>query len=187
MRSYTENQGGPDFELEKFAVNSIISATHTGEMDPQDQKDIIKKIKSSGQGDGDSEDVPTDDTEDLNVDEPTDDAGDKGFGEPDPDMEESVVIEYEENIDNNLPIGENFSIFVEKMIMSKINKENFLTETVEEVFGLLGSDMDAEPEIETPVKEPDTKEKEPSTKPTRRNKPWKVPRIKENPDPKARI
>jgi hypothetical protein len=61
LRKYTEDQGEPDFELEKFAVNSLLSATHTGEMDAEDQKSIIKKVKSSGKGDGDEE--STDDTE----------------------------------------------------------------------------------------------------------------------------
>jgi hypothetical protein len=61
LRKYTEDQGQPDFDLEKFAVNSLLSATHTGEMDSEDQKDIIKKVKSSGKGDGDEE--STDDTE----------------------------------------------------------------------------------------------------------------------------
>jgi hypothetical protein len=61
LRKYNEDQGQPDFDLEKFAVNSLLSATHTGEMDAEDQKDIIKKVKSSGKGDGDEE--STDDTE----------------------------------------------------------------------------------------------------------------------------
>jgi hypothetical protein len=67
LRKYNEDQGQPDFELEKFAVNSLLSATHTGEMPPEDQKDIIKKIKSSGKGDGDEEpsDDDTSDTEET--------------------------------------------------------------------------------------------------------------------------
>jgi hypothetical protein len=48
LRKYTEEKGEPDFDLEKFAINSVISATNTAEMDEEDQKDIIKKIKSSG-------------------------------------------------------------------------------------------------------------------------------------------
>jgi hypothetical protein len=262
MRKYAETQGQPDLELDKFAVNSVISAAHTADMDPQDQEDIIKKVKSSGQGDDNAEDVPTDNAEDV----PTDDA-EGGFGDEDveenmivdgidsdvkksedemyvgylkpygdekpfivhtpdgpqkfeycwaeyPDGKhdiavyayagdvtygykwfrkaflhinesEDVVIEYEENIEENLPIKENFSTFVEKLITDKMAKNNFLLETVEEVFSLLGDKSDPEIETEKPVKEPDTKEKEPATAPTRRNKPWKVPRIKENPDPKA--
>ena len=44
LRKYNEEQGQPDFELEKFAINSLLSATHTSEMDAEDQKDIINKV-----------------------------------------------------------------------------------------------------------------------------------------------
>jgi hypothetical protein len=54
LRQYTKEIGNPDFELEKFAVNSVISATHTGEMSEDDQKDIIDKVKESGES-GNSE------------------------------------------------------------------------------------------------------------------------------------
>jgi hypothetical protein len=47
LRSYTKELGKPDFELEKFVINSVISATNTSEMSDEDQKDIIKKIKKS--------------------------------------------------------------------------------------------------------------------------------------------
>ena len=50
LRTYTQNQGGPDFELEKFAVNSLLSATHTSQMDSTDQADIIKKVETAGRG-----------------------------------------------------------------------------------------------------------------------------------------
>jgi hypothetical protein len=53
LRKYTEEQGQPDFELEKFSINSLLSATHTSEMDAEDQKDIINKVKEAGQGDED--------------------------------------------------------------------------------------------------------------------------------------
>jgi hypothetical protein len=80
LRKYTEDKGSPDFDLEKFAINSVISATHTAEMDDEDQKDIIKKIKSSGgkekdvnvdvnvdTGNGDEEVVSTDDEVDVDT------------------------------------------------------------------------------------------------------------------------
>jgi hypothetical protein len=51
LRKYTEEQGQPDFELEKFAINSLLSATHTSEMDAEDQKDIITKVRTAGEGD----------------------------------------------------------------------------------------------------------------------------------------
>jgi hypothetical protein len=77
LRKYNEDQGEPDFELEKFAVNSLLSATHTGEMDAEDQKSIIKKVKTSGKGDGDEESADdsenTDDTETDDTDTETTD------------------------------------------------------------------------------------------------------------------
>ena len=59
LRKYNDERGEPDFDLEKYAINSVISATHTAEMDEEDQKDIIKKVKMSGAGD-DNDDVDKD-------------------------------------------------------------------------------------------------------------------------------
>ena len=89
LRKYTEDNGEPDFELEKFAINSVISATHTAEMDNEDQKDIIKKIKSSGN-----------DEKDVNVDVNVDTGGDTGEEEPKSDDEE-IDMDAEENLDEN--------------------------------------------------------------------------------------
>jgi hypothetical protein len=89
LRKYTEDNGEPDFELEKFAINSVISATHTAEMDNEDQKDIIKKIKSSGN-----------DEKDVNVDVNVDTGGDTGEEEPKSDDEE-IDMDTEENLDEN--------------------------------------------------------------------------------------
>lgn len=66
LRKYNDERGQPDFDLEKYAINSIISATHTSEMDEEDQKDIIRKIKTSGAADK-NDDVD----KDLNIDEPS--------------------------------------------------------------------------------------------------------------------
>ncbi len=54
LRNYSNDRGEPDFDLEKFAINSVISATHTSQMDDSDQKDIIRKVKTSGVGDNDT-------------------------------------------------------------------------------------------------------------------------------------
>lgn len=71
LRKYNENQGQPDFELEKFAINSLLSATHTSEMDSNDQEDIIKKVKTAGNGDnGDDE------NQDNDNDSESEDSGD---------------------------------------------------------------------------------------------------------------
>ena len=56
LRKYNEEQGQPDFELEKFAINSLLSATHTSDMDSNDQEDIIKKVKTAGNDDSEDKD-----------------------------------------------------------------------------------------------------------------------------------
>ena len=99
LRKYTEEQGQPDFELEKFAINSLLSATHTSEMDAEDQKDIITKVRTAGEGDEEPSpdadmDMPSD--EDMPMDEPADE---EGFEEP---SGEEGLEEYSiyENMDN---------------------------------------------------------------------------------------
>ena len=86
LRKYSEDKGEPDFDLEKFAINSVISATHTAEMDEEDQKDIIKKIKTSG-----------DKEQDVNVDVNVD-TGNGDESEPKSD-ETEVDFDTEEKID----------------------------------------------------------------------------------------
>lgn len=89
LRQHSEDSGQPDFDLEKFAVNSVLSATHTSEMDAEDQKDIINKVKSSGNND-DTTDVETDVEVDAEVEEPAGDEeldfGDEGMEEGDDSM-----------------------------------------------------------------------------------------------------
>jgi hypothetical protein len=100
LRTYSDEQGQPDFDLEKFAVNSVLSATHTGEMDDNDQSDIIKKVKSSGNGDGDI---------DVNVD--VDAGGDEELGDVSVDGDEATPEgdmdfgdeEMEENVELDIP------------------------------------------------------------------------------------
>lgn len=87
LRSYTKDEGEPDFELEKFVINSIISATNTSQMDKSDQKDIINKIKEAGDnqegGDELSDELAdepksdeVDDETELDAETPPTDAGD---------------------------------------------------------------------------------------------------------------
>lgn len=63
LRDYTKKQGQPDFELEKFAINSLVSATHTAEMDENDRNDIIKKINNAGENDSENPDMGDDNNE----------------------------------------------------------------------------------------------------------------------------
>ena len=100
LRAYSDEQGQPDFDLEKFAVNSVLSATHTGEMDSEDQSDIIKKVKSSGNSDGDIDvnvDVDTDADGEVNVD-----AGDEAAPEGGDELDFGEE-EVEETIDLDIP------------------------------------------------------------------------------------
>ncbi len=97
LRQFTEDNGQPDFDLEKFAINSVISATHTAEMDEQDQKDIINKVKSSGNKD-DEKSFDSSKSEDLddidNFDGENSDNGDSGSDDLD------FSEELDENMDN---------------------------------------------------------------------------------------
>ena len=89
LRDYTQKQGQPDFELEKFAINSLVSATHTSEMDENDRNDIIKKINKAGEEEEETPDMGND-TPDTSGD---DNGGD--FGNPEEGMEENHLFEEE--------------------------------------------------------------------------------------------
>lgn len=138
LRKYTEDNGEPDFELEKFAINSVISATHTAEMDKEDQKDIIKKVKSSGNdekdvnvdvnvdtGDSDDEEEPKLDDEDIDIDaeENLDEndelfaTGDKGFAP----KAEGQMFEYDDLLDEASLYGNDLELQNEE----EINNENY--------------------------------------------------------------
>ena len=82
LRKYNEEQGQPDFDLEKFVINSILSATHTAEMDEEDRKDIIKKVNTAGDDGEDNED-----NDSNNQDDSSDDSNDD-FGGSDEHSDE---------------------------------------------------------------------------------------------------
>jgi len=93
LRKYTDEMGQPDFDLEKFAINSVLSATNSGKMDSGDQSDIIQKVKSSSTdgsgGNGvDHNDGANDGADDGAEDLDTSDEG--GLDLSNIDMEESV-------------------------------------------------------------------------------------------------
>lgn len=95
LRTYTKDNGEPDFDLEKYVINSVISATHTAEMDKSDQKDIIEKIKTSGDEDED---------EDLGDDEFDEDLG----GDEDEDLGDDEDGDTEENLEEMFKMGNVF-------------------------------------------------------------------------------
>lgn len=107
LRTYTKDNGEPDFDLEKYVINSVISATHTAEMDKSDQKDIIEKIKTSGDEDED-EDLGDDefdddlggDDEDLGGEE-DEDLGDDEDGDTEENLEEQVFFENELGVERS--------------------------------------------------------------------------------------
>lgn len=67
LRTYSDSNG-VDFDLEKFAINSVISATHSGEMDEEDIEDITQKLRSAGNEEHEGE--PEDDFETTGASEP---------------------------------------------------------------------------------------------------------------------
>lgn len=185
LRKYTEEQGQPDFDLEKFAINSVLSATNSGEMDQNDQSDIIKKVKGSKTDDG-----ANDGADEGN--DGADEGNDEGNNEDDIDlsgidMEEShnpnphrkTVFQngtlgvknggMEENKYLNLESSNKSGIFANKLNIKKMIKE-MLTES-----------PTITPTRTQPIVEP--------KRITRRNKPFNPKRIEEtpNPNPKASI
>tara|TARA_R110000796_G_scaffold58413_5_gene134905 strand:- start:13087 stop:14136 length:1050 start_codon:yes stop_codon:yes gene_type:complete len=183
LRKYTEDMGAPDYDLEKFAINSVLSATNSGEMDQQDQSDIIQKVKSSttdgtGKKNGEEPDMNDGGEEpDMN------DGGEEGNGEgldlSGIDMEEAhnpnpskkTVFQdstlgvkdegMEENKYLNLENTSKSSIIVDNI--KKMLKESLTTVT---------------PQVKPQVK--------PAVSPTRRSKPYKIiPEQLPDPNPKA--
>jgi len=75
LRKYTEEQGQPDFDLEKFAINSLLSATHTSEMDEEDKNDIIKKVNTAGNDDSESSNMDDTNNNPDNADDSNDGLG----------------------------------------------------------------------------------------------------------------
>lgn len=168
LRSYSGQQGNPDFDLEKFAVNSVLSATHTGQMDDSDQKDIIDKVKSAG-NDKNNVDVNVDvdtnsDNTDANVDT-TNDGGDNSA----PDLGGEDVAK------ENFKLGEGKT--PTKSLVDSEKKRNFVTKAK------IMSKLNEMSEVE-PIVKPTTKPSTPDVKPSRRQKPWR-PSVQPKTNPKA--
>jgi len=159
LRKYQDETGTPDLELEKFAINSVVSATHTSQMSDDDKKDIIKKIENAGSdGGGDSE--SNDDISNQDNDENMGDSNEDG-----------------ENFEESLKIKENNRTFVKNNIMDRQTCDCDIDSIVNEIIG----DETVEPIVKPSIK--------PNIKPSRRSKPFKVPIIlpEHSPKPKAII
>ena len=93
LRKYTSKEGQPDFELEKYIINSIISATHTSQMPDDDKKDIIKKIKDAGEGDENIEKKDDELDSELNNDNQGDEMKDsEDLNESDPSFQKDPAF-----------------------------------------------------------------------------------------------
>jgi hypothetical protein len=132
LRSYNDETGQPDFDLEKFAINSVISATHTSEMDEKDRKDIIKKINSAGKDDAQDSGSDNQDNTDFGNDTqggPDDGAAgddDFDFSSDEEDLGENTYQIYE-NEDFFLENPKRMSIFAPED-SPEFMEENRLTE-----------------------------------------------------------
>jgi len=206
LRDYTEKQGHPDFELEKFAINSLLSATHTSEMDEEDRNDIINKVEEAGENDdSDNTELDNDSHNDLDG---GDDFGDEDF---DGETDEGLVREIDwdesqtpEEADPKLyPDGwkdmggmfmgpnsikkklENLSKENKNRIFDQNNgneEDMLLDELINKEFGGDPQEAPVETPVETPVEKPNTDDPTPVR---RVDKPWKTPGIENDPDPKA--
>ena len=171
--------------MEKFVINSIVSATHTGTMGGSDQKAIIDKIKSAGRDDNNSSnDNPTPETNDSKS---QDDNGNGNTPETNTNQNTKEDKSTSESIKKKLHMSEINRTFAKKEDM--IHNDN-LDVVINEVFSLMGSDPQKETEpdkqVETPVQTPEKDPDKGIPEPTRRSKPWIIePSIQPNPEPKA--
>lgn len=201
LRKYTEQQGQPDFELEKFAINSLLSATHTSEMDEEDRNDIIKKVNTAGNDDSENSDMGNQD--DTNNGENNDNGNVNSNGDDnnfnnsqDNDLDELQIYESEIDESNMTISPKKMSIFApegsnEFMEQNRIpegltnTKKNSIfdkNELKSKLYETFNTDNMSEPTIE-PIVKPTV---QPSTAPSRRNKPFTIePDTIPQPDPKA--
>lgn len=207
LRKYNQENGAPDFDLEKFAINSVISATHTSEMDDQDRKDIIKKVNTAGnneaQGSGGDSQDDTDfenDNNDGDVDI-TGDNNDFDFSSDDEELGEVFNKIYETDnlfldepkrnnmfqpnsndiLNNEIPtIAENTGKNLINSEKNSIFDKNELLKKLHESLNLENMEI-AEPQVKPQTKPAETQPLHPS----RRQKTF-LPEPATQPDPKAK-
>tara|TARA_Y100000389_G_C17443806_1_gene510334 strand:- start:915 stop:2321 length:1407 start_codon:yes stop_codon:yes gene_type:complete len=127
LRKYNDERDSPDFDLEKYAINSVISATHTSEMDEEDQKDIIRKVKTSG-ADDDNDDIDKD--LDIDSEEPKDEEGDSFEDE----VEEIEEKDLDEGFDN-----ENYYVVKYKYDENSYTEDVVTKDELKSIDGLISS------------------------------------------------
>lgn len=206
LRQYTSEIGQPDFDLEKFAINSLLSATHTAEMDEQDREDIINKVNTAGNDDSEGSDFDSGDGASDN-NNGNNDGGNDEFGdnaefndnndeEEMADLEEIQIYETEDLFldepkrnnmfqpNSNDILKDNISEGLIKPIKNSIFDKSYLKSKLQESFNQ--EDMtNAEPQTAPePIVKPDVKPDTTPVQPSRRNKPF-LPMPEVQPDPKA--
>lgn len=175
LRKYTQDSGQPDFDLEKFAINSVLSATNSSKMDQQDQSDIISKVKSSStdsnqpdedKGKGDGNDLPSDEM-----------GSDEMGGEGELDLSDIEMEEGHNPNFNRKTVFQDDTLGVKDGGMEEnkyLNLENdkkkgkFVIKT--KIRDMINKTINESPTIEPQVKPIVT----PERRETRRSKPWRV-------------
>ena len=166
-----------------------MSATHTSEMDNEDQEDIINKVKEAGKGDEDV--TPEDNGNDVGNNGSTDDgstefSGLGGGSEPAAAAPSGGVAESKEKKDDPFLFKpKKLSIFAPE----GSEEANYKHKIVEKLHETLNQDDTAEPmvepQVEPKVAPAEPVRTEPIVTPSRKNKPFlPMPNIK--PDPKAK-
>lgn len=181
LRDYSKETDEIDFKLEKFVLNSIISATHTGQMKQSDLNSIIKKLKSSGKkNDKENNDDVDDDDKKQDLSEQTIIAK----------LKRKKILNKIYNNNNNKNVKNMLnesqktkinSIFVKKlkkMVMEALNELN-IDEMIAEIFEIEANETKPSPTptpTETPTKTPTPdKSKKPGLDPFRPVRPHVQP------------
>jgi len=115
----------PDAELDKYVINSIISAIDWEEIPDEDVEDIISKIEGEDEEDGevDSEEVVDLDTEDGDVD-PFADEGGEELAESEDDEKEDEEVVKESRVFSKKQLMESFLRNTTKKTLKKVLKES---------------------------------------------------------------
>lgn len=187
LRKYTDDMGQADYDLEKFAINSVLSATNSGQMDQQDQNDIISKVKSASTdgsgGNGEDAKMPDDGSQDGE--------GEVEAGEEldfsDIDMEEA----FNPNVNGNT-VFQDMTLGVKDGGMEEnkyLNLENTKKSSIFVSETKIIKNMIRQTLIETPTITPQIKPTTtPTRTPSRRSKPWRIiPESVPNPEPKGDV
>ena len=199
LRKYNEEQGQPDLELEKFAINSLLAASHTADMDQNDQDDIIKKVKTAGNNDDNQDDNNSDGSDGGNDGGDSDNSGGSDFGgdigddstDGGQDMggvneEKETSIFLDKPKKNNMfQPGSNDKLKEDLNMSKKSSIFGNIKDKLQETFNQeepMNEPM-IEPQVE-PVVKPAPDKVQPNIAPSRKNKPF-LPMPEVKPDPKA--